>query len=453
MSDPPTEPGLFDGVLAAGAVRAEVSDTAWLQAMLDVEAAIVHAQAEVGLVSADIAERVAAACRASAFDVAELARGATAVGNPAAPLVRALVARLDDEAAARVHYGATSQDVVDSAAMLVAHRATRPLLTDLRKVAARLATLTGEHAHTLQVGRTLLQQAQPVTFGLVTAGWLVGVDDATDRLAEVRDERLAAQFGGATGTLAAYGDDGAAVHAAVARRLHLAEPVLPWHTTRTRVAELAGALATVCGTVATIARDVTLLAQTEVAEVREAGPDGAGGSSAMPHKQNPVAATAALGSARQAPGLAATLYASMEQEHERAAGAWHAEWRPFTELLRCTGSAVAWLATSLDRLHVDAHRMRANLDATGGVLLAERVTAELADHTGRLAAHDAVTRCCRQALDGGTDLVDVLAADPVVGAHLDRGRLAELLDPTAYVGSAAAFAKRALDAHHGRASS
>ena len=274
--------------------------------------------------------------------------------------------------------------------MLVAHRALAPLLDDLEAAAAAAARLAAEHRGTLLAGRTLLQQAVPVTLGLKAAGWLTGLDDAIARLRTVRDERLAVQLGGAAGTLASLGDRGADVmdgHGA--RRSGSPQPVLPWHTIRTRPAELAGALGTACGVVAKIARDVALMAQTEVAEVAEGA---AGGSSTMPHKRNPVAAVSAAACAAQAPGLVATLLGAMAHEHERAAGSWHAEWRPFTELLRSTGSAAAWLRTCLEELEVDARAMRENLDITGGLLLAERVSTELAPELGRMQAHEAVQR-------------------------------------------------------------
>ena len=252
------------------------------------------------------------------------------------PLVRALGEAVAGPAAAHVHRGATSQDVLDSAAMLVAHRALGPLLADLRAAAAAAAALAEAHRETPMAGRTLLQQALPMTFGLKAATWLVGLDEAGERLATVRSERLAVQLGGAAGTLAALGGDGIAVLGLLARELGLAEPVLPWHTTRTRPAELAGALGVAAGAIAKVATDVVLLAQTEVGEVRE-GVAGRGGSSTLPHKRNPVAATCARACAMRAPGLVATLLGAMAHEHERAAGAWHAEWRPLADLLTATG--------------------------------------------------------------------------------------------------------------------
>jgi 3-carboxy-cis,cis-muconate cycloisomerase len=439
--------GLFDGVLASGRVRQAVDDRAWLQAMLDVEAGLARAQARAGLLPADHAEAIARACRADAFDLAALGRDAASGGNPVIPLVRALSRAVPGPAGAAVHTGATSQDILDSAAMLVAHRALGPLLDDLAGAATAAADLAAAHRDTALAGRTLLQQALPVTFGFKAAGWLVALDEAAARLGEVRRTRLAVQLGGAVGTLASLGDAGTEVLSGLARELGLAEPVLPWHTVRTRVAELAGALGTADGVAGKVARDLILLAQTEVAEVREGGPAGRGGSSTLPHKRNPVAAVAALASAEQAPGLVATLLAAMVQEHERAAGAWHAEWRPFTDLLRATGSAAAWLRDCLEHLEVDADAMRRNLDLTGGLLLAERVAVALVPSLGRLDAHELVQRASAEAVASRRPLAQVLSEQPKVTDLLDQEEIERLLDPAGYLGSTQAFIDRALRAH------
>jgi 3-carboxy-cis,cis-muconate cycloisomerase len=373
--------GLFDAVLARGGAREAVADEAWLQAMLQVEAALARACGEAGVIAASHAEAIAGACRAELFDVAAIGAEAANVGNPAEPLVRALRAQVGGAAAEDVHRGATSQDIVDSAAMLVARRALEPALADLHGAADAAARLAAEHRDTVMIGRTLMQHAVAVTFGLKAAGWLVALDESIERLREVR---LAAQLGGAAGTLAALGDAGPAVLGRFARELGLDEPVLPWHTDRTRIAELAGALGEACGAVAKVAGDVVLLAQTEVGEVRE-GVEGRGGSSAMAHKRNPVAAISARAAARQAPGLVATLLAAMEQEHERAAGAWHSEWPALRALLGFTGSAAAWLRDCLENLEVDVEQMRSNVgDADVSVGPAsELIERALRAHGGR----------------------------------------------------------------------
>jgi 3-carboxy-cis,cis-muconate cycloisomerase len=441
-------PGLFDGVLARGRVREDVSDRAWVQAMLDVEAALAAAEARAGLISAEDAEAIRSGCRAERFDVPALGAAAAAGGNPVIPLVRALTDAVGEPAGHHVHKGATSQDVLDSAAMLVAHRALGSLLDDLGAAAASAARLAETHRHTLVAGRTLLQQALPVTFGFKAAGWLVALDEVRDRLADVRRRRLAVQLGGAVGTLASLGEAGPQVVSYLADELGLSEPAFPWHTIRTRPAELAGALGEAAGVIAKVAADVVLLAQTEVGEVAEdrAG----GGSSTLPHKRNPIAAVSASACAAQAPGHVATVLAAMAHEHERAAGSWHAEWGPSRELLRSTGAAAAWLRECLDSLRVDERRMRDNLGLTGGLLLAERVTSELAGHLGRLPAHDLVTDACRRASRTGRPLADELGEVPEVAALVDPARLRELLDPAGWVGSAATFVDRALDRHRAR---
>ena len=461
MSEPatPTPPGLFDGVLARGGVRDAVGDRAWLQAMLDVEAALAHAQARAGLFPAAVADEIAHACRAEDFDIAALGRAATETGNPVPALVRSLTARLPEPAAAQVHRGATSQDIVDTAAMLIARRALVPLLADLDGAADAAAALAATHRATLMAGRTLLQQALPITFGLKAAGWLSGLDDAAARLGEIRRTRLAVQLGGAAGTLASLGVLGPAVVGHLGEELELAVPLLPWHTTRGRVAELAAALGIAAGALGKPARDVTLLAQTEVGEVHEGAPprsrDGSGGtrrggSSALPNKRNPIAAVSTVACAVRAPGLVGTLLAAMLQEHERAAGAWHAEWMPLIDLLVAVGSAAAWLHDCLAHLEVDESRMRANLASTGGLLMAERVTSALAPHLGRIAAHDLVAEVCAEAIERRQPLADVLGARPEVAARLSQLEINVLLDPSDYLGSAALFVDRALRAHAAR---
>jgi 3-carboxy-cis,cis-muconate cycloisomerase len=341
---------LFDAVLARGPVPALLSDRAWLAALLDVEAALARVSAEAGLIPVAAAEAIAA-LKPDRFDAQAIGAAAAASGNPVVPLVDALREAVGPD----VHRGATSQDILDSAAMLLAHKASGAILADLSGAASAAAGLATTHRDTVMAGRTLLQQAVPVTFGLLAAGWLTGLREAAGRLAQVRNTRLAVQLGGPAGTLAGLAPD---LPARLAEALGLAAPVLPWHADRTRIGDLAGALGTVAGAVGKVARDVTLLAQSEVGEVSEGQP---GGSSSMAHKRNPVAAVSALAGAAQAPGLVATLLAAMPQELQRAAGGWHAEWRPLRELLVATGSAAAWLRDCLENLVVHPDRMRANL--------------------------------------------------------------------------------------------
>ena len=340
---------VFAGVLSKGGVATHVCGRAWLLALLEFEAALARAQAHVGVITAEQANEIQAVCELDRFDVESIGADAAEIGNPAGAVVKALKAMTD----APVHHGATSQDAVDTAAMLVTKRALGPLRHDLHAAADAAAQLAETHRDTPIMGRTLLQAARPTTFGLKAAGWMLGLDEAADDIGRVP---LSVQLGGPVGTLADVG--GTEVVRRVARDLGLDAPVIPWHTRRGHVGELAGALGVAAGATGKPARDITLLAQTEVAEVREGR---GGGSTSMPHKHNPVAAVSALGCAQQAPGYVATLLAAMVQEHERAAGAWHSEWRPLTNLLISVGSAAAWLRESLEGLQVDAERMRANL--------------------------------------------------------------------------------------------
>jgi 3-carboxy-cis,cis-muconate cycloisomerase len=447
--------GLFDPVFNRGEVAA--GGDAWLRALLDVEAALARALERAGLAPAGSGAAVTEAAGGT-FDPAGL--GTDLTGNPVPGLARELARRVPPAARDAVHTGATSQDVLDSAAMLLASRASAVIEADLRTAADAAAGHAQMYRGTLMVGRTLLQQAVPVTFGLVAAGWLAGLDEAGAGLARVRDQRLAVQFGGAAGTLASLGGDGPRVAALLAEELGLAVPVLPWHTDRLRIIDLATALARVTAVLGKVARDVTLLAQSEVGEVREGaagqhgGPVRRGGSSAMPNKSNPVAAIAVLGCARQVPGLVATLISSAEQEYQRAAGAWHAEWEPFSALLRLAGSAASWGAELLGGLEIDPQRMAANLAATDGLPLAEHVTGLLAGVLGQAQAHDLVARASQRAVVAGLPLRDVLLsvpelADPLAAAGVTAEQVEAALEPAGYLGAADVFIDAALAAHTG----
>lgn len=438
---------LFGGLFGNPDVDQETGEAAWLQALLDVERALAAAQARAGLVPASAAAAIGACCTAGRFDPAAIGEKALAAGNPVVPLVRELRSLVPADAERYVHYGATSQDILDTAMMLVLGRALAPILADLRTAAARCAELATEHAGTLMAGRTLLQQALPITFGLKCAGWLTAIDETARSLATLRGSRFAVQLGGAAGTLASLGGAGITVLRLLAEELQLAEPVAPWHTDRTRVAEIACALGRVQGALAKIAQDVLLMAQTEVAEVREAGGGGRGGSSTLPHKQNPVGAVLVTACAKRAPGLVATALAAMAQEHERAAGAWHAEWDTLTELARLTGGAAHHGAAMLAGLRVNGERMRENLGATGGLIMTENVTARLAGALGKAEAAAVVTRVSLDAAERGERLRDALLAEPAVAAHLSAADLDAALDPGRYLGVARQFVDRAITRH------
>ncbi|HMA28210.1 MAG TPA: 3-carboxy-cis,cis-muconate cycloisomerase, partial [Solirubrobacterales bacterium] len=425
--------GLFSGLFVPEAIRKATSEVAWLQAMLDAEAALAAAEGEVGLIPAEAAEAIEAVCDASGFDPEAIAREARASGSPVVPLVAALRGKVDDEIAGFVHHGATSQDVMDTAAMLVASRTLGLIQAELAGVAAACAALADEHRATAMAGRTLLQQALPTTFGLKAAGWLDSTQAARARLDSLS---LAVQLGGAAGTLASLGSDGERVVGLLAKRLELEEPAIPWHTLRLRTADLGASLALTAGVLEKIALDLVLLSQTEVGEVAEASGGGRGGSSTLPHKRNPVGSVLAIACARRVRGAAAVLLEAMPHEHERAAGAWQSEWAPLSESLALTGGAASALREALEGLEVKPDRMRENLDATGALLMAESLVTKLAGRVGQSRARELVEAASGRAIDAGTPLRDQLIGDERVRAELSEEEIDRALDPAGYLGSA-----------------
>jgi 3-carboxy-cis,cis-muconate cycloisomerase len=429
---------VFDRIFVPAPFRDALSDEAWLQAMLDAERALAAAQARAALIPGDAARAIAEACRAERFDAAAIGDDGRSAGNPVEPLVRALTEAVEGEAAGYVHWGATSQDILDTAAMLISRRVLHLILETLDSVATECARLADAHRSTPMAARTLLQQAVPTTFGLKAAGWLVAVVEARRALARVRDERLAVQLGGAAGTLSVLGEAGPEVVRLLAAELALKEPVAPWHTNRVRIAELGSALAIASGAVAKIALDVGLMSQTEVGEVAEAG---AGASSTMPQKRNPVGSALAIACARQAYAQATILTAALPQEHERALGAWHAEWPALSGALAFGGGAADAARRALAGMEVDVDRMWANLELTGGLVMAERASFLLADELGRREARELVERAAERSMESGRSLRDELGdEDRVDGVDLEAD-----LDPTEYLGSAGVFVDRALD--------
>jgi 3-carboxy-cis,cis-muconate cycloisomerase len=403
---------MFDRIFVPAEFREAVSDRAWLQAMLDAERALAAAEARAGVIPTDAAEAIAAVCEWERFDPVELGEQGQAAGNPVEPLVRALTAAVEGDAARYVHWGATSQDILDTAAMLVCRRALDLILDFVAQVAGQCATLAEVHRETPMAARTLLQQAVPTTFGLKAVGWLVALLEARRGLLRAR-ENVAAQLGGAAGTLAPLGDAGTEVARLFAEELGLQEPLVPWHTNRVRIAELGATLAITAGALAKIGLDVALMAQTEVGEVAEAE---GGVSSTMPQKRNPVGSALAIACARQVEGHTSVLFAALPQEHERAVGGWHSEWPALSGALAYTGGAAEAARRALEGLEVDAERMHANL---GRAVMAEQATFALAEQIGRREAHERIAR------EGVPDD----------------------LDPASYLGSAEAFVDRALAAY------
>ncbi|MCF3131257.1 3-carboxy-cis,cis-muconate cycloisomerase [Streptomyces olivochromogenes] len=449
--------GLLSPVRAGTPVEAAVGDAAWLQAMLDAEAALARAQARCGTVPAAAAAAITAAARAERLDVRQLALAARETANPVVGLIKALtavVAAEAPEAVEYVHRGSTSQDVFDTGAMLVAARALRLIVADLRTVADSLAVLAAEHRDTVMAGRTLALHAVPTTFGLKAAGWRQLVLEAAERLERILAGGLLVSLGGAAGTLAGYlqyaGEDAGSQEVlgdlvtAFAAETGLAVPVLPWHALRTPIADLGAALAHTAGALGKIAADVLVLTRTETGEVAEPTVAGRGASSAMPHKRNPVLATLIRSAALQVPALAAVLAQCLITEDERSAGGWHAEWQPLRECLRLTGGAAHTAVELVGGLAVHPERMRANLTATGGQIASERVSAALAPHLGKAAAKDLLTRASLTAAETSRPLAEVLAELPEVRGLLTPRQLADLLDPAGYTGVAGALVDRAL---------
>ncbi|MFE9118927.1 3-carboxy-cis,cis-muconate cycloisomerase [Streptomyces sp. NPDC007172] len=455
--------GLLSPVRAGTPVEAAVEDGAWLQAMLDAEAALARAQARIGTLPGPAAEAITRAASAERFDVREIALGSRETANPVVGLVAALtraVAADDPAAAEYVHRGSTSQDIFDTGAMLVAQRALRVIRGDLARTAAALAESAVRYRDTVMAGRTLALQAVPTTFGLKAAGWRQLVLDAERRVGHVLDGGLPVSLGGAAGTLAGYleyarldgeesldpGEHLDRLVEAFAAETGLARPVLPWHTLRTPMADLAAALAFTAGALGKIAVDVQSLTRTEVAEVAEPFVAGRGGSSAMPHKRNPVLATLIRSAALQVPALASALTQCMLSEDERSGGAWHAEWQLLRECLRLTGGAAHTAVELTEGLEVRPERMLTNLGLTGSQIVSERIVAVLAPKLGKVVAKRLLGDASALAGRTGRPLADVLAETPELTGLIAEKELVALCDPTAYTGMAGALVDRAVDA-------
>ncbi|MCP3755183.1 3-carboxy-cis,cis-muconate cycloisomerase [Streptomyces sp. TBY4] len=457
-----TDAGLLSPVRAGTPVEEAVCDLAWLQAMLDAESALARAQAELGTLPKSAADVITAAARAGNLDLRALALAARETANPVVGMVRALtgvVAAEDAEAAEYVHRGSTSQDIFDTGAMLVASRALELIRADLARTAAALAVLAGEHRDTGMAGRTLALQAVPTTFGLKAAGWRSLVLDADERLARVQDGGLPVSLGGAAGTLAGYLEyariDGAGrwpepgeyldrLVDAYAAQTGLARPVLPWHSLRTPIADLAAALAFASGALGKIALDVQTLARTEIAEVAEPAVAGRGSSSAMPHKRNPVLSTLLRSASLQVPALSAALVQCLVSEDERSGGVWHAEWQLLRECLRLVGGAAATAAELAEGLVPRPERMRANLQLTGSQVVSERIAAVLAPLLGKVAAKELLTRVSAAAEESGRPLHELLAEEPALHGRWTADERARLCDPATYTGGAGPLVDRAL---------
>jgi len=442
---------LFDPLFTTDAMRQVFSDRHRLQCMLDFEAALARALVESGIASKSVIAPIESQCRAELFDMESLARATALSGNVAIPMVKALtelVAKTDPQAASFVHWGATSQDAIDTGLVLQMREALDFLDRDLASLSTSLARLAEAHKSTLIAGRTWLQQGPPVTFGLKVAGWLDAVERHRERVSHARKQVLVLQFGGAVGTLAAVGDRGLELAAALARELKLELPEVPWHSQRDRLAEVAASLGLLVGSLGKIARDISLMSQTEIDEVVEPSGPGRGGSSTMPHKRNPVGSAVILAAALRVPALVSTVLTAMVQEHERGLGGWHAEWETLPEIFRLAAGALARTNEIVAGLEVHPGKMSQNLNVTRGLVLAEAVAFALRERLGKEKSHQIVEEAARRAVKDGRDFADVLLSSPDVSSHISRAELSRLLDPANYLGSAEEMTEKVLSARN-----
>jgi 3-carboxy-cis,cis-muconate cycloisomerase len=426
---------LFRDLFGTAAMRAIFDERALLARYVDVEVALARAQARCGVIPAEAAAEIAARARADALDLDALRRETEVVGYPILPLVHQL-AKQCGEAGRYVHWGATTQDIMDTAVVLQIRDALALIDADVAELRDILVRLARRYRDTPMAGRTHLQQALPITFGYKVAVWLSMFDRHAERLAQLRPRVLAGQFAGAAGTLASLGDRGLEVQQALMEELGLGVPAATWHVARDGLAEAVGFLGLLTGSLGKVAYDVMLMASTEVAEVQEPFAAGRGASSTMPQKRNPISSELILAAAKAVRSHAGTMLDAMVQDHERATGPWHAEWIALPESFVLTAGALHQAKFMLGGLVVDEARMRKNLGMTSGLIVAEAVMMGLAPHLGRNAAHDVVYAACRIVERDGGRLADVLAGLPEVAARLDRAALERLTDPANYLGMA-----------------
>ncbi|HET9803774.1 MAG TPA: 3-carboxy-cis,cis-muconate cycloisomerase [Candidatus Acidoferrum sp.] len=433
---------LLDALFYSPRVEPFFSDVATVQAILDFESALARAEAKAGIIPSAAATAITANCQAEAFDLSALSGAVPNAGNLAIPVVKQLtqlVAKQSPEAAPFIHWGATSQDAIDTGLILQIRAASAETLADLDSFCDSLATLAEAHRQTPVVARTWLQQALPTSFGFIVAGWLDALLRHRTRLLALDERAFALQFGGAVGTLAALGSSGPAVSKCLAEELCLPLPPASWHSHRDRIAEIAATFGILSATLNKIANDLTLHMQTEIGELSEPHSSGRGGSSTMPHKQNPVSCAAVLAASNRVPGLVSTILAAQPHQHQRGLGSWHAEWQTLPEIVRLTAGALHHLGTLAPNLQVNADRMRDNLDLTRGLIYAEAVSISLAEKMGRAAAHDKVEAACISAAQSKRHLRDVLSAQADIATHLSAADLNRLFDPLNYLGSSSAF--------------
>jgi 3-carboxy-cis,cis-muconate cycloisomerase len=435
----PGDGPVLGAVFGTDVMRAIMEERAFLQAMLDVEAALARAQAGLGLIPAEAAAAITAAARYEMLDIPALAAATRNTGFPVVGLVKQLSAAAGAKAGRWTHWGTTTQDITDSAFVLQMRRAFAVFEADLDRLVEALARLAHTHRHAVMPGRTHAQQALPITFGHKVATWLDPIITMRDRLAQALPRILRLQFGGAVGTIASLGDYGPDVQRELARELDLALPAIPWHVARDGMAEAACWLAMLAGTLAKPATDIMLLMQSEVAEAAEPSAPGRGGSSTMPQKRNPIACEYVIAQARAAQILLLQVLGAMAHEHERGAGGQQVEQLALPQIFLYAHGALAQSVFLAEGLTIDAARMRRNLEDSGGLMMAEAVMMGLAPLLGRNQAHEAVHHACDVALASGIPLAEALSRDGAVTAHLDGDGIARLTDPAGYLGATQLF--------------
>jgi 3-carboxy-cis,cis-muconate cycloisomerase len=435
---------IFGDMFGTRAMRQVFSDEALIERYLEVEVALARVQAGLGIIPGEAARAIADAARVERVDWDVLAARTAIVGYPILPLVEQLVAWTPDGLGEYCHWGATTQDIMDTADVLQIRSALALVEEDLSAIAMALATLAVDHADTVMPGRTHLQHALPVTFGFKCAGWLASIDRHRRRLDELRERVLVGQFAGAAGTLASLGEQGLAVQEALMRELGLRVPAMTWHTARDGLAEVTGLLALVTGTLGKMGYDIMLMMQTEVGEVFEPFVAGRGASSTMPQKRNPIASEMMLAAAKIVRDHHGSMLDAMVTDHERATGQWHVEWHAMPSAFIVTSGALAAARDCMQGLDVRSDAMLANLDATGGLIVAEAVMMGIAPSLGRQKAHDLVYDCCRESLDSQRPFLDLLCEQPEIAAVATRETLAALTDPANYTGAAPAMVRRYL---------
>jgi 3-carboxy-cis,cis-muconate cycloisomerase len=441
---------LIESLATTPALAAVFADESVLQALLEFETALARAEGQNGVIPTDAADAISAAAKPGNFDISALADATFRAGTPAIPLVKMLteqVRKADAKAARFVHWGATSQDVADTAMSLLLKRAEPILISDLVRLETGLAGLAERHKDSVMLGRTLLQPVPPVTFGLKAAGWLASVRRGRRRLRNAFCAAAVLQFGGASGTLASLGDRAIPVAKALSASLGFGDlPAAPWHTQRDQLATLICSCGVLTGSLGKMARDISLLMQNEVAEAAEPPGEGRGGSSTMPNKRNPTACSLTLAAANRAPGLVASFLSAMVQEHERGVGGWQAEWPIIAAVVQSTGVAIASMAEVSEGLSVNTRKMRLNIEDTKGSIFAERAMMMLGAKLGRDVAHKILEAAARKSAEEGRNLSAVLAEIPEVANHLGPAELKQLETPEQYLGSAEVFRKALLSA-------